>query len=220
MSLKIRPRPVRRNLSAEAHRRLEERLSEQQSAIDASRAMNDGAMATVVLPRNAPSSASNAPYTLGVKKTKSKVKWGGKPAETASSTYAVVHRISDRTLYQSRWYDKRNRPYVLKVSGSHVYMDYCDQKGGIQYLAQLTEDGLKWLFPLTCETEPLQDRVLSFLGVTSDDPSSAQFVRFRMLETFTDVQKERLHRQGKKEKSRQRPGKKEREAMKKTIKGY
>ena len=78
------------------------------------------------LPRVEPKTSSNAPYTMGVKKTKSKLSWGTDSPDAGSSTGICKRSETIAIAYQSRWYDRKtDKPYTIEIDGSMVFPSPC-----------------------------------------------------------------------------------------------
>lgn len=146
------------------------------------------------LPRQEPKTASNAPYTMGSKKTKSKISWGTSSPEAGSSVSLCKKSESVAIAYQSRWYDKKSsKPYTIEIDRNMVYQRFsnCDRT----LVARLKEDrdrnvGIEWAITMSADNSVLMDRIVQYLAIGVEDPTHSQAIRHTLPQascTLNDV---------------------------------
>ena len=133
------------------------------------------------LPRVEPKTSSNAPYTMGVKKTKSKLSWGTDSPDAGSSTGICKRSETIAIAYQSRWYDRKtDKPYTIEIDGSMVYQRFSN--GDRTLIARLKEDlsrevSIEWAIAHSSENSILMDRIVQYLAIGVEDPTHSQAIR-------------------------------------------
>lgn len=133
------------------------------------------------LARQEPKTSSNAPYTLGCKKTKSKLSWGTDSPDAGSSTSIVKRSNTNAIAYQSRWYDKKsNKPYTIEIDGSMVYQRFSNRDRTL--IARLREDrdrnvSIEWVIAMSSDNSILIDRIIQYLAIGVENPTHSQAIR-------------------------------------------
>jgi hypothetical protein len=140
------------------------------------------------LARQEPKTSSNAPYTLGVKKTKSKLSWGTDSVDAGSSTGICKKSNSVAIAYQSRWYDRKtDKPYTIEIDGSMIYQRFSNRDRTL--VARLKEDRdrnifIEWAVAMSGDNSILMDRIVQYLAIGVENPTHSQAIR-RTLPTAT-----------------------------------
>ena len=133
------------------------------------------------LPRVEPKTSSNAPYTMGVKKTKSKLSWGTDSPDAGSSTGICKRSETIAIAYQSRWYDRKtDKPYTIEIDGSMVYQRFSNRDRTL--IARLREDrdrnvSIEWAIAMTSDNSILMDRIVQYLAIGVENPTHSQAIR-------------------------------------------
>ena len=127
------------------------------------------------LARQEPKTSSNAPYTLGCKKTKSKLSWGTDSPDAGSSTGICKRSETIAIAYQSRWYDRKtDKPYTIEIDGSMVYQRFSNRDRTL--IARLREDrdrnvSIEWAIAMTSDNSILIDRIIQYLAIGVENPT-------------------------------------------------
>lgn len=133
------------------------------------------------LPRVEPKTSSNAPYTMGVKKTKTKLSWETDSPDAGSSTSIVKRSNSTAIAYQSRWYDKKtDKPYTVEIDSNMVYQRFSNRDRTL--IARLREDlnrevSIEWAIEIDGNSFDLMNRVVQYLAIDVEDPTYSQAIR-------------------------------------------
>ncbi len=133
------------------------------------------------LARQEPKTASNAPYTLGAKKTKSKISWGTSSPEAGSSVSLCKKSESVAIAYQSRWYDRKtDKPYTIEIDGSMIYQRFSNHDRTL--VARLKEDrdrnvSIEWTIAMSSDNSILMDRIIQYLAIGVENPTHSQAIR-------------------------------------------
>lgn len=147
---------------------------------------------------------------LGVKRTKTKYSWGTREGKQPIRSLSVG--------YQSRWYtDLDGKKYVLRVIDRYVVKSYSVNSRPI-YVAQIIDNQLKFLI------DPPKDRALIeqidlFFGIWKDDNqrNNTHVKRVTLVKGCTSAKHLHQRNRHNRTKSRQRLGKRERQAKKEAI---
>jgi len=165
---------------------------------------------------NSPGTVDNAPYTLGCKRTKSKMSWhliempGFKGEDDCAFAY-----ISDTLAYESRGYESRKAPWRFRVRGNTLAYENDDKKRSMPVLQCVERRGfvtLEWLIDLDKHPE-VYEHALDFLGMNSicvDDFSAIAGTRRALFKCSSAFNRELQRKVA--QKCRKRPGKAERMA--------
>jgi hypothetical protein len=179
---------------------------------------------TVELKRNSPSCVAHAPYTLGVKKTKSKMSSGGRHPEQGSSTNMCKNPISDALAFESRGYESKANPWRFRVRGNILVYENdkkCRAITVLQFVERFDRDkderylSAEWVITFDSENSHIYTRALEFLGLDPGKESSLSAIAAerRCISTYKSAaDRERCRKAAKRVKNNNRPGKRERDA--------
>lgn len=177
-----------------------------------------------------PKSRDNAPYTMGAKRTRSKMSWQGKDCALfrldKDDTGNGVAYVPDKLAFESRGYLSRKDPWRFRVWGNTLYFENdrtCRSRPILQLCERMIDDApvinLEWLIDIG-EEYRIYEFAMAFLGLDLSNPASFSAVaaeRRALFDVASFVTRDRQRKLAKKLRNAKRPTKRERQAKRLAV---